>query len=56
MFIGAIVFLRVIGGIGVLCILVSIDEPQKKRGCVKMNTLSFLHKAPTFSSQGFAIS
>ena len=31
-FIGAIVFLRVIGGIGVLCILVSIDEPQKKKG------------------------
>lgn len=32
MFIGAIVFLIVIGGIGVLCILVSIDEPQKKKG------------------------
>lgn len=32
MFIGAIVFLRVIGGVGVLCILVSIDEPQKKKG------------------------
>jgi len=27
-----VVFLRVIGGIGVLCILVSIDEPQKKKG------------------------
>lgn len=39
MFIGAIVFLRVIGGIGVLCILVSIDEPQKEKG--KSNTLHF---------------
>ena len=28
---------------------------NKKEG-VKMNTLSFLHKAPTFSSQGFAVS
>ena len=29
----------------------------QKRGCVKMSTSSFfMHKAPTFSSQGFAIS
>ena len=28
-----------------------------ERGCVKMSTSSFfMHKAPTFSSQGFAIS
>lgn len=31
MFIGAIVFLRVIGGIDVLCILVSIEFISRKR-------------------------
>ena len=31
MFIGAIVFLRVIGGIGVLCILVSTEFISRKR-------------------------
>lgn len=31
MFIGAIVFLRVIGGIGVLCILVPIEFISRKR-------------------------
>ena len=39
-----------------LCCIPIVAVLHDKRGCVKMNTLSFLHKAPTFSSQGFAIS
>ena len=32
------------------------DIKQKKRVCQNVHILFFMHKTPTFSSQGFAIS
>ena len=49
-------FLNIVGLKLVVSLHSDSDVQKKKRVCQNVHILFFMHKAPTFSSQGFAIS